>query len=189
MTSESLFIALLGDGSVGKTCLLTTYIQGDFPTVYMPTVFESYVEANKFRDEFFDFSFSIMDTAGQEDYTHFRHLIYPKASVFILCYSVDNIVSFNRVLSFWLPDVTHNGGEKKPVVLVGLKTDLRRGKSDDEVVTTAQGKELARKIGAEEFFECSARTQSGLNGVFRAAAKAAVAYHKRKTRKRPCVIV
>ncbi|XP_037801135.1 GTP-binding protein RHO1-like [Penaeus monodon] len=185
----SLFIALLGDGAVGKTCLLTTYIQGDFPTVYMPTVFESYVEANKFRNEFFDFSFSIMDTAGQEDYTNLRRLLYPKASVFILCYSVDNVTSFRQVTSFWVPDVTHNGGEKKPIVLVGLKTDLRGGRSDEEVVTTAQGKELARRIRAEQFFECSARSLTGLDGVFRAAAKAAVAYHKRKTRKRPCVII
>nr|QIV64776.1 Rho GTPase [Penaeus vannamei] len=189
MTSESLFIALLGDGAVGKTCLLTTYIQGDFPTVYVPTVFESYVEANKFRNEFFDFSFSIVDMAGQEDYTDLRHLYYPKASVFILCYSVDRPVSFDHVLSFWLPDVIHNGGVKKPIILVGLKTDLRRGRSDDEVVSTAQGKELARKIGAAAFFECSARALSGLDDVFRAAAKAAVDHHRRKTKRRPCVIV
>ncbi|XP_042865781.1 cdc42 homolog [Penaeus japonicus] len=189
MAMDSLVIALLGDGAVGKTCLLTTYIQGGFPAMYVPTVFENYVEANKFKNEYFDFTFSIMDTAGQDDFTDLRHMFYPKAHVFVLCYSVDNVTSFERILSFWLPDITHHGGEKKPIVLVGLKTDLRRGKSEEEVVTTAQGKDLARAIRAEAFFECSALAQSGLDEVFKAAAKAAVELHQRKTKRKRCVII
>lgn len=37
---RSLKITVVGDGAVGKTCLLNTYITGAFPQVgYQPTVY------------------------------------------------------------------------------------------------------------------------------------------------------
>ena len=37
-------LVIVGDGAVGKTCLLTVYCKDQFPVVNVPTVFENYVE-------------------------------------------------------------------------------------------------------------------------------------------------
>lgn len=35
-------LVVVGDGFCGKTCLLLTYCSGEFPSVYVPTIFETY---------------------------------------------------------------------------------------------------------------------------------------------------
>lgn len=36
-------LVIVGDGACGKTCLLIVFSKDQFPEVYVPTVFESYV--------------------------------------------------------------------------------------------------------------------------------------------------
>ena len=44
-------IVVIGDGAVGKTALCEVYAKGKFPSVYSPTVFDSYPREMKNGDK------------------------------------------------------------------------------------------------------------------------------------------
>ncbi|XP_046571847.1 cell division control protein 42 homolog [Haliotis rubra] len=70
--------------------------------------------------------------------------------------------------------------QKRPVILVGTKIDLRVGNQDSEV-STDEGVQLAKDIGADCYVECSARDQKGLKEVFQHVVFSALKFRKKKT--------
>lgn len=53
----------VGDGAVGKTCLLMSYAANQFPRDYVPTVFDNYAVNLNIGKEVF--RLGLFDTAGQ----------------------------------------------------------------------------------------------------------------------------
>jgi small GTP-binding protein len=162
---------VVGDGAVGKTCLLISYTTNAFPSEYIPTVFDNF-SANVMVDNQV-VNLGLWDTAGQEDYDRLRPLSYPNTDVFLLCYSIANPASFENVRNKWNAEVTRYC-PGVPKVLVGTKVDLR---TDPEAlalladkkqspITLEQGQKLAQEIGASRFIECSALTQHNLKQLF-----------------------
>lgn len=65
MTSNNLRplkITTVGDGMVGKTCLLITYTANEFPIDYVPTVFDNH--ACNLSVDGKEFALTLWDTAG-----------------------------------------------------------------------------------------------------------------------------
>uniref|UniRef100_A0A182YT87 Uncharacterized protein n=2 Tax=Anopheles stephensi TaxID=30069 RepID=A0A182YT87_ANOST len=75
------------------------------------------------------------------------------AHCFLLCYSIDNRVSFENVSTKWIPEIKTD--PPVPIVLLGTKLDNRKGSNNE--VSTGEGERLKRSINANSFVECSAK--------------------------------
>ena len=119
-----------------------------------------------------------------------RPLSYPQTDVFLICFAVVSPSSYDNINQRWLPEIKVNGFLPKnisvlilsrqhhnpdtPIILVGLKIDLREDKttlaelSEKGVkpISTAEGQAIGKEIGAYRYLECSALTQKGLKEVF-----------------------
>ncbi|KAL3627077.1 Rac-like GTP-binding protein arac7 [Castilleja foliolosa] len=192
--SASKFIkcVTVGDGAVGKTCMLICYTSNKFPTVvlcllyrqdYIPTVFDNF-SANVAVDGNI-VNLGLWDTAGQEDYSRLRPLSYRGADIFVLAFSLISRASYENVLKKWMPEL-RRFAPNVPIVLVGTKLDLRvdRGYLADHmgsnIITTAQGEELRKQIGAAAYIECSSKTQQNVKAVFDTAIKVVLIPPRRK---------
>lgn len=170
---------VVGDGAVGKTCMLMSFSANSFPQDYVPTVFDNYNTAIMVDDT--PYNLGLWDTAGQEEYDRLRALCYPQTDVFLICFSLVDPPSFENIKQRWWPEIKHHCPDT-PYVLVGTKLDLR----DDEGVIaelkkkgmapipTSQGESLSKEISATSYIECSALSQKGLKTVFDEAARAVV---------------
>ncbi|KAJ9157054.1 Ras-domain-containing protein [Coniochaeta hoffmannii] len=174
-------IVVVGDGGCGKTCLLISYSQGYFPEKYVPTVFENYITYPTHPPTGKTVELALWDTAGQEEYDRLRPLSYPETDLIFVCFAIDCPNSLENVMDKWYPEVLHFC-PYTPLILVGLKSDLRYKKTCIDMlktqgltpVTTEQGLAVARKMGAA-YMECSSKEMTGVEEIFEQAILTVVA--------------
>ncbi|CAD5118352.1 DgyrCDS7062 [Dimorphilus gyrociliatus] len=185
---------VVGDGTVGKTCMLISYTTDSFPGEYVPTVFDNYTAS--LMVDGISVNLGLWDTAGQEDYDRLRPLSYPQTDIFLICFSVVSPPSFDNVTTKWCKEIRHHCPDA-PVVLVGTKIDLREDKGtlselssqNLQPIKREQGVKLASKIRAVKYMECSALTQRGLKQVFEEAVRAVLSPQPQIKQQRKCTLL
>eukprot|EP00475_Leptophrys_vorax_P007425 TRINITY_DN146_c1_g1_i6.p1 TRINITY_DN146_c1_g1~~TRINITY_DN146_c1_g1_i6.p1 ORF type:complete len:192 (-),score=39.66 TRINITY_DN146_c1_g1_i6:111-686(-) len=190
---QNLKCVVVGDGAVGKTCLLISYTTNAFPNEYIPTVFDNYSANVMVNGK--PINLGLWDTAGQEDYDRLRPLSYPQTDVFLVCFSIISPASFENVRSKWYPEIKHHC-PLSPILLVGTKSDFRGDHSTIaqlaskgmKMIDKEDAQNLAKEMGANDYLECSALTQEGLKTVFDRAIQVGINKPK-KPSSRNCSIL
>ncbi|KAG7530651.1 hypothetical protein FFLO_04877 [Filobasidium floriforme] len=191
---RSIKCVVVGDGAVGKTCLLISYTTNAFPGEYVPTVFDNY--SAQVMVDGTTVNLGLWDTAGQEDYDRLRPLSYPQTDIFLVCFSVVSPASFENIKTKWLPEIAHHCPQT-PKILVGTKLDMRKDpqtldkmrERKQQPIEYSQGVSMANQIQAAKYLECSALTQLGLKTVFDEAIRVVLTPNRRttKAKKSGCV--
>ena len=180
---ENIKCVTVGDGGVGKTCMLIRYSTDAFfteehtPTIYDKHETDKVVDGRRVR-------LHLWDTAGQEGFNRLRPGCYNNTDVFIVCYSIVSPTSLENVREKWVKEIRFHCPEV-PFVLVGTKTDLRTDPVEVESMTAAgkectfveasEGLEAGADLDAYGVLECSAKTKVGLGHVFDTAMRCVLA--------------
>ena len=151
-------IILIGDSSVGKSCLTLRAAKNIFNNLYTPTVgFEFFnlnikIKGKKIR-------LQIWDTCGQEKFRSLITNFYRNASLAIIVYSIDEENSFNHI-DQWLNEIRTQTNPDIKIFLIGNKSDLINLRK----IKTERAKHFSQERNLEFFIETSAK--SGENVLF-----------------------
>jgi len=155
---------VVGDGAIGKTCLIMSYVSKAYPINYVPSLLDNYTAYTAYTvhtivDDI-PINFSLWDTTSN---ARLRPLSYSCTDVFVLGFSIISPPSFENVKILWYPEIMfHN--PITPYILCGMKLDLRTVTEEIKSIheqaykpiTFDEGKALAKEIGAASYVECSA---------------------------------
>ncbi len=154
-------VAILGDSAVGKTSLISQFVEGSFQEDYKPTlganIVRKDVNLNKTRVRLI-----MWDLAGQEKYRVVRSMYFQGCEGALLVYDVTRYNTFDSINSKWLRDFKKYVKKKGVYVLIGNKTDLKHQRA----IPTERGRELATKIKASHFIETSAKLGENIEEAF-----------------------
>jgi len=162
-------VVVVGDGAVGKTCLLTVYIESKYPEEYIPTVFDNFseekeIQFTKPKAHKKKIRLDLWDTAGQEEFDRIRPLSYRDANYFLICFAVNSRDSFDHITEKWVPEIKHHA-PNKGFLLIGLKGDLKCEISQQKI------EEITNEIGADAYIQASALERTNIDHVFETAMR------------------
>ena len=152
-------IVLIGDSNVGKTNILSKYLQNEFNPDSKATV------GVEFGSKTFNINDNVIkaqiwDTAGTEKYRSITNAYYKGAKGAFVVYDITKKSSFNNI-DKWLFDLKNNGDENINIILVGNKIDLE----NDRDVTTEEGEKKAI-LNKASFIETSAKNGNNIEKAF-----------------------
>ncbi|KAK9162038.1 hypothetical protein Syun_002940 [Stephania yunnanensis] len=152
-------LLLIGDSSVGKSCLLLRFADDSYVDSYISTIGVDFKIRTVEKDGK-TIKLQIWDTAGQERFRTITSSYYRGAHGIIIVYDVTEMESFNNVKQ-WLSEVDRYASDNVCKLLVGNKCDL----VDQKVVDTEVAKAFADELGIP-FLETSAKESINVEQAF-----------------------
>lgn len=160
-------VVMVGEASVGKTCLVRRIVTTEYDDDTMPTLGANF-SSKDVELESGTYSVQIWDTAGQERYRAMAPMYYRNSKAAVIVYAIDNKKSFEQV-DVWAASVKECIGKTAAIFIVGNKSDLEQKRA----VSMAEGQEKAAEVGAS-FMEVSAKEAIGCDELLMLIAQTVV---------------
>jgi small GTP-binding protein len=152
-------VVILGEGSVGKTSMISNLKGNKFEETGLSTTGidfyndEATFDGNKYK-------FKIFDTAGQERYRSISSQQIKVADGFMVVFAVNLPNSFEQI-RWWIDTIEEEADiTQKPVMLVANKVDVK-----DRKITHNEGYEFASSRNIK-YIETSAKTGYNIKEAF-----------------------
>eukprot|EP01083_Nonionella_stella_P141296 435093_1 len=162
-TCEKMTIALIGNRGVGKSSILTRFMDNTFDEQRVETLGVDHREKEiNIIDTIV--KLQVLDTAGQERFQSISTWYYRVSHAFIVVFDITDKQSFLD-LERWLNQVNERASDVAKLFLVGTKIDLQQQRmvTFDEANTYAQSKNF-------RYCEVSAKSGRNINQLFTTVA-------------------
>lgn len=160
MTYKCVF---LGNLNVGKTSIIHVLINENINQNNRMTIFDNYCIDKRINEK--DYHFSFWDTASQPEYFRIRKLSYPQTNIFIICFAINDLESYNDIPK-WVEEIEYLGCE---MILVGTKVDLRDETDIEEQVSYDMGMQMCERFNFKAYVECSAMNMQNIELILEKA--------------------
>ena len=154
-------IILIGDISVGKTSLLTKFIDNTFIDNYNTTIVSEFKSKIIRFDENLNINLNIWDTCGGERYKSITRQYFRNADGIILVYDIGNRESFDNIKK-WVKDIEDNCNKDYVFFLIGNKCDLN---DNQRKISYEEGEKISKELNLF-FMEVSAKNGQNINLLF-----------------------
>ena len=166
MSVESFKVVLVGESGVGKTSIITQFIEQTFQEDIQSTTGGTFSTKSVVCDGGKILKFEIWDTAGQEKYRSLTTMFYKDANAAVMVYDVTRKESFEEIKNYWSNQIKDNSPENIILAIAANKSDL----IEKETVDEGEARNFAKELNAI-FVTTSAKSSEGINSLFEEIAK------------------
>jgi Ras-related protein Rab-1A len=158
---------MIGESSVGKTCLVLRYSDNSFTESFLTTIGVD-IRPVKCEIDGKTVQLQVWDTAGQEQFRTITRSYFRGAHGILLTFDITNRVTFEHT-HVWMDSIKESASAGVDVILVGNKLD----RAADRQVTELEAQSLANQFGIP-YFEASAKTGENVEQMFEALTRAVI---------------
>lgn len=167
---ETLHVAVLGGGHVGKSALTLRFVRDFFVKVWDATIEDAYKKT--FDVDGQTVELDILDTAGQEDFESLRPQWMMHKDGYVFAFALNKKDTLSYLQQFYeLHKQINETRPHVPIILCGTKADLVSADPKCRQVSEAEGKAAAERFGAT-YIETSAATDLNVREAFSALVRA-----------------
>lgn len=144
---------------MGKTSLVTRYVQNTFNERHVTTIQASFL-TKRLNVDGSRVNISIWDTAGQERFHALGPIYYRESHGALLVYDITDNSSFVKVKN-WVKELRSQLGMSVTLAIIGNKVDLEKSRA----VNKEEALSYAQSVGAKHY-DTSAKLNKGLEELF-----------------------